>query len=830
MTSEALSVRVRRCLRLGFVAVMTATGGTAPADFPRPQVDAIVPPGGQRGTAFELRVVGVDLDDLDGLRFSHPGIVATPVTAAPSEFDPEPRPTAGRMRVEIAADVRPGIYEAVATGRFGVSNPRLFMVTATPEIRRTDGIGSAATAAELPVPGNASGTATAGAADHYAVALEAGQRVRISVWARRIDSRMTPALVVLDAGGRVVARSRQKQGEDPCLDFAPVSRGRYVVRVHDMFLGGGDEMPYRLLVESGPVVDAVEPPVAPPGGTSRVTLLGRGLPGGSLTGPDGLERLEVEAIVGPDAGPAMGRPAHRLLAARDVDADRAALSGGMLDATPAPLAVLVTTGDVTAEEESNDDADEPQKIELPALVAGRFHPRGDRDWLAFEADAGDEWVFDLFSRRLGMPTDASLLVESVGRTKDGKPLAKEISFADDGPVESQGGILDRPGFDPTLRFKAPADGVYRLLVRELAADSRIGIDRQWVLEARRPRPCFRLVVPLAQADRADPKKLLHAVPTLQRGGRFALDVLAVRIDGHDEEIVLESQGLPAGVTAAPAVIPASASRGVIVLTAADSAQPFTGSFRVVGRGAGDKPGGDELARVAALVRNVDNADAPVVMRESHEIPLAVTPDTAPVTVAPREQKPWPAIPNSTLNVPLEIVRHPGAKGPLTLVAAGLPAELKVPQVRFDEKATAATLAVSAGPKLAPGTYSVLLKGVSKLAFARNPQAAVRARADADRVAALAEERAAQVEAAKRGVAALDAQAEPRGTATREAALRTLAAAEAAAKSAAAERTRREEVAKAAETAAAPKDIDVPVIVPPITIVVATPAPAEEKKP
>ena len=54
------------------------------------------------------------------------------------------------------------------------------------------------------------------------------------------------------------------------------------------------------------------------------------------------------------------------------------------------------------------------------------------------------------------------------------------------------------------------------------------------------------------------------------------------------------------------------------------------------------------------------------------------------------------------------------------------------------------------------------------------------------------------------------------------------AADAAAKAAETERAKREEAAKAAATAAAPKDIDVPVILPPITIVVAVPKPEEPK--
>jgi len=811
----------------GCVAVLA---GPARAEFPRPQLNAIQPPGGQRGTAVDVTVVGTDLDDLTGLRFSHPGIVARPVLPAPTEFDPQPRPVPGKMRVEIAADVPAGLYDAVAVGRYGATNPRLFMVGAAAEIARRTGIGSPATAADVPTDATVSGVATANAADHYAVTLAAGQRIRLDVWARRLDSRLTPVLTVVDPAGRIVTRARRLRDGDPCLDFVARDTGRHVIRIHDMYMGGGDDMPYRLALSTGPVVEAVFPPVAAAGSTTRITALGRGLPGGSPAGDDGLDQVAVDAVVDPDVGTAGGRFAWRLFAARDIAAELVDVSGGVLGPAAVSPAVLAAAGEVGLEQEPNNDPAQPQKITLPALVAGRFHPRGDRDWLAFDAKAGDEWVFDLYSRRLGLPTDPSLLLESVTQSADGKIVTKEIAFVDDGPTEIQGGILDRPSFDPALTFKAPADGTYRLLVRELATDSKAGIDRAWVLEARKPVPGFRLVVPLAQPDRVDPKKIFRAVPSLQVGGRMAIDVLVVRVDGFAGEIELEPQGLPAGVSAAATVIPGNATRGVLVLSATDAAQPFTGSFRVLGRGrAGDRDV-DDVARVAALAWNVDDANAPLVMRESFDIPLAVTIDPAPLTVSPRQQGPWELKPDGKVEVPLDVVRRPGAKGPLSLTAAGLPAELKVAEVKVDEKATEATVGVAAGAKLAPGTYTVLLKGVVKHAYARNPQAAERARADADRIAVLAKEKAAQLDAAKQALAAAEAkQDEPQGADAKAAAAEAVKAAESAAKAAEAERARREEAAKAAATAAAPKDIDVPVILPPITIVVA-PKPAEEPKP
>ena len=147
-------------------------------------------------------------------------------------------------------------------------------------------------------------------------------------------------------------------------------------------------------------------------------------------------------------------------------------------------------------------------------------------------------------------------------------------------------------------------------------------------------------------------------------------------------------------------------------------------------------------------------------------------------------------------------------------------------------------------ELPPGTYTVVLKGVAKLAYARNPQAAERARTDADRITSLAKDRAARVVAAKEAVAAAQGKQQPDSQVAEEvgkelakelakelqAATEAVKVAEAAAQAAETERARREEAAKAAATAAAPKDIDVPVVVAPITIVVVAPMPPETPKP
>ena len=47
---------------------VTAMAANATAQLPGTQLRSLFPPGGQRGTAIDVRIVGADLDDVHGLQ------------------------------------------------------------------------------------------------------------------------------------------------------------------------------------------------------------------------------------------------------------------------------------------------------------------------------------------------------------------------------------------------------------------------------------------------------------------------------------------------------------------------------------------------------------------------------------------------------------------------------------------------------------------------------------------------------------------------------------------------------------------------------------------
>ena len=729
------------------------------ADFPQARLATIYPPGGKQNSQVTVAIVGTDLDDLQKLTFSHPGITAIHKMSEPTEFDPQPKPILGQMVVSIAADVLPGIYDVRAVGRYGVSNPRAFMIGTVEELRKEKPADDVATAIDIPPDAVVSGKATAGKADHYAVLLAANQRVRVSVWSKRLESRMTPIVSIADGSGKVLAASNRTPSDDPVLDFVAPIAGKYIVKISDFFAGGGDELFYRLSLSTGPQIDFVFPPVAKPGETTKISVFGRGLPGSSPAilegGAGSLEQVTVDASLGDPAKGTLSRVSRRLMAPRDSSIDAGDISASLLSSALQPISALAAVGPVVIETSPNDTSSQPQAIQIPCDVAGRFHPKGDRDWYSFTAKAGEEFRFEVISQRLGLPTDASLTIESVGVDDKGQPVVKEIAFSDDIAADFAGVGVDRPTTDPAISFKAPVDGNYRVLIRDLTSDSRTLPEHAYILEIRRPAPDFRLLVMLALRDKADANKAAIWTPSLPIGGSLALDVLVLRRDGFAGEISLEVEGLPAGVTASTVSIESKSNRGSLVLSAPEGVAPTSTTIRVIGRSKLDTTELVRFARSATLTWNVDTANSPQIVREMHDIPLAVVADIAPVTLAQSAAKVWETSRGGKLSIPLGVVRRAGSKGELSLTAANLPAELKVAELKLAEGAAAGTVELDFDPKLPAGSYVVILTGAAKASYQRNPQAAEVAKADHERIAALSKERTAIAETAKQAVATAD---------------------------------------------------------------------------
>ncbi len=771
---------VAACIR---VILYWGLACAAMAQLPIPKVAWIFPAGAQAGTTNLITVSGTDLDDPLTLVAGHSGIVAEVRPNQPGEFT-----------VVVPTNHPAGSVGLRFSGRFGLSNPRPFQIGTGPELFVPSTNNGPTSATFLPLETTANGRVNASMEAWFRFEAKAGQRLFAQVAARELASRLVPELMVTDLAGRELARARRRE----LLDFAAPTNGTFLLRLNDQTYRGGADYHFRLRLTAGPHIDFALPNSLRAGETNRVTLFGRNLPGGislPYPAPDGRpwERLTVE-IAAParsDDGIAevSVRPAASALATDAFNWNLTATNG-----PSNPLAFALTTNATTA---SWTNGFAP--VTPPCDFSGLFPAHGEATGVTFAAKKGDVLWLELYSDRLGFPTDPLAVVQRERATKGerGETLFTEVLELGDTDTNLGDREFNTASRDAAARFEAPETGNYRVSVRDLFNTAAGRPRYAYRLSLRRETPDFRLVALAQPPPKAnnDDRNLHVAVPVLRRGQTLPIRVLAFRRDGFSGAIELSATNLPRGVTAALTRIPGGQNSGVILLTAnADSAGAT--SAKLLGRA---WLNGENVTRAAPLVflqwpvpdYNNESAFSRVAMESLVSVCAA---EQAPITLAPAEAKAFEAPVGGKLSLPLSLIRRGDFQAAFSVKPAGHPELDKAKETSLPEKSTNATVELNlAELKLPEGTHSLWFQGAVAGKYRNQPEA-------------LATAETALKEAEQALAAASDKDKPPLE-----------------------ERRKSAEAAKkSAEERAKPRDLTLPVWSQPFTVKI-TPAPKPEEK-
>lgn len=585
-------------------ALLLAAGVASPAavlaQLPQARLASLHPAGGQAGQPVEISVAGTDLDEATGLVFNHPGMTAVPKTQM---VDGKPQPIANAFVITVAGDVPPGIYDLRVKGLFGLSNPRTFAVVDRKSVTETEpnNAPDKAQSAEL----NSVIFARSDAAsdvDWYKLTLPAGKRILIEARAGRIDSRMEP-VVELYSGSRRLLRRAQVGRSDVVVDFTAPAAGDYLVRVYDRVFAGSPEYAYQLKIHDGPQVEYLLPASGTAGSTTEYTVYGHNLPGGQPSPQKGSDGRPLEMVKAPIPLPG---DATQLNSAGVVSPDASGIDSYSFvyrgaNGSATPVNVFYATAPTTlVEVEPNDTVPQVQKIAAPVEITGQFQNRRDTDLFQFDAKAGEVYTIEVFGQRNGNPTDPTFALDSVKVDDKGMEALTRVTLAEDNPLNLGGTLFNTVSDDPVFRFAVPADGTYRLTVRDRYFENRGDASLVYRLAIRRETPDFRLVA-MPVVPNPDP----NTQPTtwevsLRKGDSAHLMVMAHRRDGFSGDITVTAEGLPAGVTTAGALLGPGQNSAMLVLKSAENAADFAGPIKIVGR-----------ARIAtpAQVKAVADAEA-----------------------------------------------------------------------------------------------------------------------------------------------------------------------------------------------------------------------------
>jgi len=673
-------------------------------DLPIAKIDSLSCASFAPGPDEALVLAGTDLEGVDRLWFSHPGISAAFVKDK-------------AFTVKVDPSVPEGLYDMRAVGKNGVSNPRTIMVGRSQAQRRT-GECSLALPMDIALGVPVSGATVAAARDHFRIKLRQGQRVTVRCAARELDSRLVPLFSVLGEGGRRLASNERREQ----LSFTAPKEGAYLVVLNDLQFGGGAEFGYRLLVDESPILEAVVPSAVQPGMKNRLTLFGRGLSGSvpapALAGRKGepMEMLAVEVEVPPLDTLRGSADATLPPSAAGLPVFVYRLRGPSGASNGLPLAVvdtpvLAVQGQGTAGAASAKDQPAPL-VPVPGAFSGFFEKGFGGTRLEFDAKKGEVVFAEVFAQRLGFPSvNAFLRLE-----KAGAHLAEAYS-----PEQNIGGPkLNLLHNDPTMRMDIKEDGRYSVVVSDLSGADRPGTTAVHTVVLRRDSPDFRLVAALdPPAADANDRKVEPRGVTLRAGGTVGIRVVALRGGGFNEAIELGAVELPPGVACEPTRIPAGKTEGVLILRADPGLAKGSAVVRLEGRSADGK-----LVRPASVLAtgwtiadtNLDTASQRLARGEGLVLGMAAEP--APLTLAASVNGAPEATVGGSLEVGVKLTRVPDFKEVLKVKAAGFAGAETVKEVDADAKTGEVKVKLDLGAlKVPAGRHTVYFTTTGKAKIA-----------------------------------------------------------------------------------------------------------------
>lgn len=621
--------------------------------LPAPRLLTMMPMGGEQGATVEVVISGQHLYQAEELIFSHPGITAK------SQVNEKGESVPNRYLVSVAESCPVGIYEARVDTILGMSTSRVFSVSGTPETIVESPNRTVETAKSLAVGSVCNASVSTRSIDYYSFEAKKNEPIHIQCAAQGIESKLTPVLIVADATGADLQVERR--GRD--IDFTPEADGTYIVKVHDLTYSGGPNYFYRLAIQHRS--ESSDERVAAHGGAVQ----------------------QVVQAVNSFSWPPANLPEKSL----------------------------------SIEHEPNNSNKQPEVITLPCDISGSFFPAADVDVFEFTAKKGEVWWVEVASQRLGLNTDPSIVVQRVNKENDVETLV-DVAELKDIPspikVSSNGYSYDGPPYDAGStdilgKIEIQQDGVHRLQIRDLFGGTRNDPANIYRLIIRKAQPDFSVVgwalhMNLRNGDRNALSKPL----ALRAGSTMPLEISVVRRDGFNGEIKLEMEELPIGVTATGLTIPAGAVRGIMLITADESAPRGWNNVGIFAHANINDVKASRRVHFASMQWPVKDASQEIpVTRLLQSVPVSVCSDErAPLTIQ-AEPKVFEVVAGEQLTIPLTLIRRSEFSGNhINLRTFGNGLSRTPPfDVSLSEDTSQAVID-TAKTKAAPGEYTVAFYG------------------------------------------------------------------------------------------------------------------------
>jgi len=516
----------------------------------------------------------------------------------------------------------------------GAGNGGIFMVGNTPEILEDESLRTPQQLPDFPV--TVSGRLKRiEEVDRYQFKSKISGIITCDLFARRLGSDFNGVIEVHDQNNRKVAEIFDTEGTDPTLTFTSEKDITYTVSIRDVDYRGFRSFTYRLVMDSGPRILAAIPAAGKRGQKQTIEFIGIGV----ATGKAKIESIKKEVAF----------PADEKLASFAYKLETP-FGNGQSYSFPLSNFDEKTLG--------------TELLMVPGAVTGRLTEAKKSDTYTFKGKKAELWTISCDTGKIGSNLDITLAVLG--------PDGKEIASKDD----------SSPSMDPELPITLPADGDYKIIVRDLSGKTKT------------PASVYRLVV-----DKTKTNFKLRTLPaaSVPIGGTLALVIAITREAGFKEPVTLTFANLPEGVS-----VPAN----LIIL-------PTVASLNVTLTCTKDAPASAVLAKITGTAKVADQTITNTVLASLKGDLAARNPDsnlTESILVATTIKPPFkvkPVVADGGIRVhrgatylpEIIIERNEGFKGEITLDMAGT-------QQRHRQGIRGSVVAV--GPEVKKLSYPVFL--------------------------------------------------------------------------------------------------------------------------
>jgi hypothetical protein len=492
------------------------------------------PAGGKAGTKIEVKLGGQDWTP-DTEFFVADKRVKLEVLSAPGPVlmheppywfdiksfasDPAlPREISARFTLPEGIPAGP-IHWRVANAN-GAGNGGVFMVGNTPEILEDE---SLRTPQQLPnFPVTVSGRLKRiEEVDRYQFKAKKSELITCDLFARRLGSDFNGVIEVYDQNKRKVAELFDTEGTDPTLTFAVEKDNTYTVSIRDVDYRGFRSFTYRLVVDSGPRILTAIPAAGKRGQKQSIEFIGFGV----ATGKAKIESIKKEVSF----------PLDKKLTTFSYKVETP--FGNSQDYT-FPLSNF------------DEKIAGTEPLLVPGAVTGRLTESKKSDTFGFKGKKGELWTISCDAIKIGSNLDINLSVLG--------PDGKELASKDD----------SSPSMDPDLPITLPADGDYKIIVRDLSGKTKTAAS------------VYRLVV-----DKSKSNFKLRTLPSasVPIGGTLGLAITITREAGFKEPVALTFANLPEGVSVPANLIIAPTAASLNVTLTCTKEAPASAMFtRITG--------------------------------------------------------------------------------------------------------------------------------------------------------------------------------------------------------------------------------------------------------